>query len=184
LKQRGRYERGSWVRDRWPVIRFVLLFGLVIGIFHVLAATSFAEERAWPAYLRVNAQVSGGLLRMMGQEAVVDDRVLSGPGCSLLIERGCDAVHPSVLFIAAVLASPVLLWTKWPGILIGTFALMAINLVRIVSLFFIQRHVPSVFELMHVEVWQALFIFLAVLFWAIWAVWARKRSAKAADATA
>ena len=158
------------------MIRFVLLFGVVIGLFHVLAATPFAEERAWPAYLRLNARVSAGLLQLAGQEATVDDRVVSGPGSSLLIERGCDAVHPSVLFIAAVLASPVALWTKWLGILIGTVVLMAINVVRIVSLYFIQRHVPSLFELMHVEVWQALFIFLAVLFWAVWAIWARGRS--------
>lgn len=156
----------------------MLLFGLVIGVFHVLAATKFAEDVAWPAYLQLNAEVSGGLLRAIGQEAVVEDRVLSGPGCALRIERGCDAIHPSVLFIAAVLASPVALWTKWPGILVGTAALMGTNLVRILSLFFIQRHAPSVFELMHVEVWQALFIFLAVLFWAIWAVWARNKTAK------
>ena len=179
MGKRGGYERVSWLRDRWPVVRFVLLFGLVIGIFQLLAATAFAEDTAWPAYLRLNAEVSGGLLRLVGQDAVVQDRVLSGPGCSLQIERGCDAVHPSVLFIAAVLASPVALWTKLPGIFVGTFVLMALNVVRIVSLFFIQRHVPSIFELMHVEVWQALFIFLAVLFWAIWAVWARKRTAVA-----
>jgi heme/copper-type cytochrome/quinol oxidase subunit 2 len=33
--------------------------------------------------------------------------------------------------------------------------------------------------MMHVEVWQALFIFLAVLLWLVWAAWAeRRRSAK------
>ena len=77
--------------------------------------------------------------------------------------------------ISSRLASPVALWTKLPGVFIGTFALMSLNLVRIVSLYYVRRYRPDVFEFMHVEVWQALFIFLAVLFWALWAVWATRR---------
>ena len=54
--------------------------------------------------------------------------------------------------------------------------MLAINLVRIVSLFYIRIHFPAAFEIMHVEVWQALFIFLALLCWIVWAVWAKRAS--------
>jgi len=111
---------------------------------------------------------------------VAQDRELHGPGFSLSIERGCDAIHPSALFVAAVLASPVALWTKLPGCLAGTFVLMALNLLRIVSLFYAKIYWPRAFDVLHVEVWQALFILLAVLLWAAWAAWALRRPRPAA----
>ena len=56
-------------------------------------------------------------------------------------------------------------------------SLMLLNLARIVSLFYIQIHFPRAFEVMHIEVWQALFIFLAIALWAWWACWAVGRGA-------
>jgi len=47
--------------------------------------------------------------------------------------------------------------------------------VRIISLFLCAVHWKSAFNIMHLDVWQALFIFLAILFWALWAAWAVKR---------
>ncbi len=56
-------------------------------------------------------------------------------------------------------------------------SLLLLNLVRIVSLFYIQIHFPRAFEVMHIEVWQVLFIFLAIALWALWAWWAVRRGA-------
>lgn len=158
------------------MLRFVLLFAALVLAFELVAMTRLATERAWPAYLRWNAAAAAGLLRALGHPATADERVLRSPEASLLIERGCDAVQPSALFLAAVLASPVAFAAKLPGMLLGTAFLMALNLVRIASLFWVRVRWPAAFELLHVDVWQALFIFLAVLLWGAWAVWAVRRA--------
>lgn len=155
----------------------MLLFGLFTALLYAATITPFAERRAWPAYLRLNAEVCATILGWLGEKATAIDRAIVSPRSSLLIERGCDAVHPSALFAAAVLASPVAAWAKLPGIVLGTLLLMLTNLIRIISLFYIQIHFPRAFELMHVEVWQALFIFFALALWAVWASWALSRSA-------
>jgi len=165
-KTPGREGSGS------SVLRFVLVFGVLLAAFYAISLTPFAVNRAWPAYLEFNADASGAILRAFGENAHVDQRSIFSSRAHVLIERGCDAVHPSALFIAAVLASPVPFLAKLPGMILGTLALMGINLFRIVSLFYVQIHFPAAFEVMHVEVWQALFIFLAVVLWALWAVWA------------
>ena len=178
----GRRPEG-WFQARRPVFRFVGLFGLFMGLFYAATFTPLAEERAWPAYLRWNAEASGSILRLLGQAATVEDRSIRSPRSALLIERGCDAVQPSALFVAAVLASPVVWWSRVAGMVAGTVLLMLLNLVRIVTLYFAQIHFPRIFETLHVEVWQALFIFLAVLLWVGWAAWALRQRPLRTDAS-
>jgi len=165
-------------QGRRTVIRFVGLFAVFMAIFYAITITPFAENTAWPSYLSLNATVSGAILNGLGQDVTVDERAIRSPRGSLLIERGCDAIHPSGLFASAVLASPVPLWTRLAGMFVGTFLLATTNLIRIISLYFVQIHWRDLFDLMHVEVWQALFIFLAVLLWVVWAGWAVKRGAQ------
>lgn len=167
----------SWYQSKRPVLRFVVLFGVFMGLFYACTLIPFADQRAWPAYLRVNAQASAGILRVLGEQATTREESINSPRGSLRIARGCDAVQPSALFVAAVLASPVSMWAKLPGMILGTVLLILLNLVRIVSLFYIQIYFPRAFEVMHIEVWQALFIFLAIALWAWWAWWAVGRGA-------
>lgn len=103
---------------------------------------------------------------------------------AISVERGCDAVQPSALFVSAVLASPVPLVSRLGAAAVGTIALMLINLVRITTLFLTAVHWRKAFDVMHLDVWQAAFIFLALLFWALWASWVTRRPTRRADAAA
>ncbi len=170
--------------EKRPVLRFMLLFALLMGLFYVASITVFFEEVVWIPYLRLNAGASGAILSMLGQDVAVADRALTSARCSLLVERGCDAIYPAALYLTAVLAFPVSSRRKLPGMVVGAVALMLINLVRIVSLYFVAAYWPKAFKMMHLEVWQALFIFLAVLFWGTWAWWATRSRSVHADAAA
>ncbi len=161
-----------WLHAKRPVLRFVAIFGVCMGAFYALTVSSFFAEVGWDPYLKLNAEMCGKILRVLGQEVTVSGYRISSPQASLLIAGGCDAIHPSALFVSAVLALPVSLWAKLPGLVVGTLFLMMTNLIRIISLFYVQLHFPQAFEIMHIEVWQALFIFLAILCWVIWARWA------------
>lgn len=103
---------------------------------------------------------------------------------SVSVERGCDALAPSALFVSAVLASPVSIRSRLIAALGGTLLLMVINLVRIISLYLTRIHWPKAFDVMHLDVWQSLFIFLAILLWAVWATWERSRARKKRHAAA
>ena len=62
--------------------------------------------------------------------------------------------------------------SKLPGLVVGTFVLAVVNLIRIVTLFYTGIYWPKWFEAMHVDVWQPIFILLSLTFWILWAVWA------------
>ena len=174
-----------WIRANWSDLRFLFVFGLCLVLYFVSTLTPPVKEGFFPAYLRWNARASGVILRILGQDVHVRDQSLvSGQGPAIDIERGCDAVEPSALFVSAVLASPVPLLSRLSAAVVGTFLLLVLNLVRVVSLFLCRVYFPKAFETMHLDVWQAVFIILAILLWAGWASrMARRRAAQADGAT-
>ena len=127
-----------------------------------------------PSYHHLIAKVSGDLLAIVGQDITVTNALISSPKFSVSIIRGCDAIEPIALYVCAVLAFPSPFLKRLPGMIAGTLLLLILNLVRIVSLFLIGVYSPRIFALTHIDVWQALFIFLAVLLWILWLLWATR----------
>lgn len=167
----------SWFRAKWPIVRFVGLFGLFMSLAYACEITPSIRKHVFPAYLRHNARVSGIILRAMGEDASVHDRSISSPRYALEVQHGCNALLPTALFVSAVLACPVSFTSKIPGILIGGMVLMVMNLVRIVTMFYAGIHFRNSFDAIHNEVWPAIFVCLSVFLWVTWAVWARERRA-------
>ncbi len=174
----------SWLSGMRPVLRAVTIFCVLMGAFYAFEFTKVAKGDVRRAYLKLIARVSGGTLAVLGYDTTVDGVSVSSPRFSMKIVRGCDATDPAAAFVAAVLASPTSIWAKIPGIAIGTLALLTINLLRVVSLFFVGIYFPSAFKTIHHGIWQASFIVLAIACWAIWVQWAtRERVRKTDDST-
>ena len=66
----------------------------------------------------------------------------------------------------------------------GTAVLMLINLVRVVTLYYVGVWWPRVFNVVHVDVRQAVFIFLAISLWVLWARWATLNRSEPSHAAA
>ena len=175
----------AWYDANRSDIRFLVVFSACLIVYYLATLTPPVKDGFFPAYLKANAVASGAILRAVGQPVEVQgNSLVSAAGSSIQIERGCDAVEPSALFVAAVLASPVRLGSRLLAAALGTLVLMVLNLVRVISLFWVRVHYPSAFETMHLDVWQALFIILALVLWAAWASRAVRRSRSAvSDAT-
>ena len=160
---------------RHPLLIFLLIFGILIAVFYVfIAFSSSYNETFVPWHHHLIAKVSGGLLDVLGQDTTVTDASISSPRFSVQIVRGCDAVEAIALFVCAVLAFPLPFLKKFTGMIVGILLLLILNLVRIVSLFMVGVYSPRIFVLMHLDVWQALFIFFALLFWILWLLWATR----------
>jgi exosortase/archaeosortase family protein len=173
--RKGRGPSQSWFSGKRPILRFVLVFALLTAAFNILYYTKLARSDIFRSYLNANALVAAAVLRGLGTEASASDGVLSGGSFVMKIAVGCDALQPIALFCFAVLASPLPLRFKLPGLLAGTVALLALNIVRIATLFWTGIHAPRVFEILHVDIWQTIFIIAALMLWVLWALWAMKR---------
>jgi exosortase H (IPTLxxWG-CTERM-specific) len=164
----------AWFRAKNPVLRFVVVFGLLAGLFYTAMLSSFFLRTVLPPDLRFNARLASAVCNWFGQRTIAMDSAISSNRFSIRIDWGCDGSEPLALFVAAVLAFPAPFRRKIPGILLGTAILAVANLARVVSLFLAGVYFPNAFEWMHVEAWPAIFILLAVVLWAIWIQWAMK----------
>jgi len=94
---------------------------------------------------------------------------VSSPRFAVTIYNGCNGLITSLIFIAGVLAFPARTTAKLIGVAGGLLAIQVVNLVRIVSLFYIGIFLPDWFNDAHIFVWQSLVILAGVALWVIWA---------------
>ena len=149
------------------MLRFVLVFGLLLGAFYALVLFPWADRLLYE-YLRANAWMANVILRGLGAHTQVSDVTIRSGDFAISVRRGCDALEPAWFFSAAVLAFPVRWRCKPRGLLLGVTAILLLNLVRIVSLFFIGRHLPKFFPAAHLEFWPVAFILVALALWIVW----------------
>ena len=142
----------------------VLLFGL-----ELLGPVQHFVVLPWTALLARCAQV---LVGWFDSSVVAQGKVLlnAATGFGVSIEPGCNGVEAFVVLCAAVLAYPVGSWRqKLAGLVVGFAAIQSLNIVRVVSLFYLGQWSTAVFEFAHIYVWQALIMLDVLLVWMLWA---------------
>jgi exosortase H (IPTLxxWG-CTERM-specific) len=183
--QRGKGRR-FWARR--PVLRFILVFGVLMVLFYTAYYTprsiSATVAGVFDASLDLYAEASGTVLGILGDEVHVGGTSITSPRFSIRIVRGCDAVEATALFVCAVVAAPVGWRRRLVGILGGVVLLVGLNIVRIVSLYYIGIHFPNAFRAVHIDVWQPVFILVAVGLWLLWACWATRSRTERGDVSA
>ena len=178
----------SWFATHGRDLRFLAVFGVLMGIYYWGTTTEAVDKGFFPWYLVKTTSASADVLNLFGYDDVTAEgtNLVGSVGSvgSISVARGCDAVAPTALFVSAVLASPASIGSKLLAVVCGTLILMVVNLIRIVTLFLTAVYWPRIFDAMHLDVWQAVFIFLAILLWALWASWASRRRKRRSHAAA
>jgi len=139
-------------------------------VFNVLIYREFAAGRLLSSYLTLNARISAAVIRLLGEDAVAVHSSIVSRGLNMEIRAGCDAIQASAFFVFVVLASPVRVTRlrRLLAVVLGVGVLLALNLVRIVTLYFAAVYWKSGFDFVHGEAWQAVFIFLPLGLWLVW----------------
>ena len=158
----------AFVRRRWLYIRTVLLFVGAIGVW-IIWYPKLVDGRVLSGYLDFIARLSGGILGLLGANVEVNGTVITSAVFSIEIGHECTAIVPMVLLICAVMAYPSRFKTKTICIGGGIVLLFLLNLMRVVSLYYIGIWAPAYFETAHFIVWQSLMILAVVAMWLFWA---------------
>jgi exosortase H (IPTLxxWG-CTERM-specific) len=172
LKMVKRRDRQSTVRRplrQRPEIRFLVLFLSILGTSFLIIALKPVDSAVVAPYTAFVAQVSGAVLRLFGESATVTGCVVSSPRFAVTIFNGCNGLITSLIFIAGVIAFPAPWRAKVLGVIGGLVAIQIINLIRVVSLFYIGIFFPSLFNDAHIFIWQSIVILAGVGLWIAWA---------------
>ncbi|HYQ17316.1 MAG TPA: archaeosortase/exosortase family protein [Polyangiaceae bacterium] len=140
--------------------RFLLIGGLAFAIY-AFPTELLGSRQDWLSwYLAGYARLAGGLLRLFDPSIVVAGNVIEGR-FPLQIVRTCDAAEVTILVSAAILAFPGRARQKLLALSVALPSLVAANLLRICSLYFVGVHRPNWFKASHEEIWPLLLVMFA-----------------------
>lgn len=152
------------------MIRFFILFTvLLVGLF-TLEILQPAEKYVILPFTSFIADISVWIVKFFDDDVVAYGNVIrdTASGFGVRIERGCNGIEALIILFASIFAFPAPIKNKLIGFVIGFFAIQGLNLVRIVSLFYLGQWNEVAFEWFHLYLWQALIILDALVVWLIW----------------
>jgi exosortase H (IPTLxxWG-CTERM-specific) len=169
------------------VIRFFVLFTvLLVGLF-TLEILQPVERLVILPFTSLVADLSVWLITLFDDNVIAASNVIrdKASGFGVRIERGCNGVEALIILFAAIFAFPAPLKNKLIGFAIGFVAIQGLNLVRIISLFYLGQWNQVAFEWFHLYLWQALIILDALVVWLVWLrTLPQARARRAADTAA
>lgn len=157
------------------MLRFLTLFVVIVVALFAAELTPPAQHALVVPWTEVVARLSAALITPFDSHVLAYGRVLqsTADGFAVSIEAGCNGVEACLLLVAAMLAFPAPWMRKVVGIAGGVLAVQLLNLVRVVSLFYLGQWNRSAFEWAHLYVWQTLIMVDVLVVWLIWLRWVR-----------
>ena len=152
------------------MIRFFVLFVLLQAVLFGAELTPWAQQYFVIPWTNALASISASLVTLFDPGVVAAGKVLrsSQNGFAVSIEAGCNGVEATIVLLAAVLAFPAPWQSKLIGLAAGIVAVQGLNVVRVISLFYLGQWNFTVFEWAHLYVWQALIMLDVLIVWLIW----------------
>jgi exosortase H (IPTLxxWG-CTERM-specific) len=152
------------------VVRFFLGFLVLQAMLFGFELTPWAQTWFVVPWTDALAAISAGLVRWFDPQVLAQGNVLQSAhnGFAVSIEAGCNGVEATIVLVAAILAFPAPWQRKLVGLAVGIVAVQALNIVRVISLFYLGQWNFDAFEFAHRYVWQALIMLDVLIVWLLW----------------
>jgi exosortase H (IPTLxxWG-CTERM-specific) len=152
------------------MIRFFIGFLVLQAVLFGAELTPWAQKYFVVPWTNTLAAICATLVTLVDPNVVAVGKVLrsTSSGFAVSIEAGCNGVEATIVLLAAVLAFPAPWRNKLIGLAVGVVAVQGLNVVRVISLFYLGQWNYQVFEWAHLYVWQALIMLDVLVVWLVW----------------
>ena len=146
------------------MLRFVMTFLLILIALFTLEMLNPVQEHVITPFTSLLAHLSAVLILPFDNSVIAYGKVLQfkDSGFAVSIEAGCNGVEATIVLIAAICAFPASWRARLTAIGLGFLAIQVINIVHIISLFYLGNWNLEYFSWIHLYLWPAL-IMLDVL---------------------
>lgn len=157
--------------------RFFIMFLVLLLFLFTLELTHVAQATVVLPWTAILAQISAALVSAFDSDVIAYGKVLqhAGSGVGVSIEPGCNGVEACIILLAAIAAYPSGWREKIVGVLLGFVAIQAVNVLRVITLFYLAGWNHAAFEFAHLYLWQALIMLDVVVVWMLWIRWVSRR---------
>jgi exosortase H (IPTLxxWG-CTERM-specific) len=153
--------------------RFLLTFGgVLIGLFTIEMLKPVQETIIQP-FTGLLAMLSTAIILPFDDSVIAQGKVLrdAATGFAVSIEAGCNGIEAAIVLIAGIMAFPARATHKLVAISAGFIFVQALNIVRIISLFYLGQWNYSVFEWFHLYLWPVLIMLDVLVVFALYLSW-------------
>ena len=152
------------------MIRFFVQFLVLQALLFGAELTPWAQKYFVEPWTNTLAAVSARLVTFFDPNVVATGKVLQSTqnGFAVSIESGCNGVEATIVLVAAILAFPAPWKHRLMGLVAGIIAVQGLNIIRVISLFYLGQWNLDVFEWAHLYVWQALIMLDVLIVWLVW----------------
>ena len=146
------------------MLRFVMTFLLILITLFTVEMLNPVQEHVITPFTSLLAHLSAVLILPFDNSVIAYGKVLQfkDSGFAVSIEAGCNGVEATIVLIAAICAFPGSWRARLIAIGLGFLAIQVLNIVRIISLFYLGNWNLEYFSWIHLYLWPAL-IMLDVL---------------------
>ena len=164
-----------------PMRRFIFIFIVLQLVLFGIELTQLVQQHLVLPWTTLLAQACVAIVTGFDANAAAMGKVLWNPatGFGVSIEPGCNGVEACIILFAAIVAFPSTWKHRAWGLGLGFVAVQALNVVRVISLFYLGQWNDTAFKIAHEYLWQGL-IMLDVL--VVWLLWVRANPDLSADA--
>jgi exosortase H (IPTLxxWG-CTERM-specific) len=152
------------------MLRFFILFVVMLVTLFAAELTQPVQNALVIPWTEALARISAALIMLFDSHVTAYGKILQSTtnGFAISIEAGCNGIEAALILIAAMLAFPAPWKHRVAGIIAGLIAVQALNIVRVVSLFYLGQWSMRAFEWAHFYLWQALIMLDVLIVWLIW----------------
>ena len=157
--------------------KFLLIFCSVLAVLFAIEMLNPVQEAVIHPFTAVLADVSTAVILPFDETVIAQGRILrdATTGFAVSIAAGCNGVEAAIVLIAGIVAFPASIQHKVIAILAGFLFVQALNIVRIISLFYLGQWNYTVFEWFHLYLWPVLIMLDVLVVFAIYLQWLGKR---------
>ncbi|HEV2719853.1 MAG TPA: exosortase H [Thermoanaerobaculia bacterium] len=148
--------------------RFLLRFIVLLAVLYLPLTLQPVDSAVIVPFSRAIAVASGALLNLLGQHVAVSGVILTAGNHAVSIQNGCNGIEAVVFLMAAILAFPATWRQRLVGLVAAIALIQILNLVRVVTLFLLNRYKPDLFELFHLAIWQTVIGGAAIALFYVW----------------
>jgi exosortase H (IPTLxxWG-CTERM-specific) len=152
------------------VARFVAVFLVVVLTLLGAELTPPVQRLVVLPWTGVLTDSSAALIALFDPHVMATGNILQSTrnGFAVAIEAGCNGLEAAIVLIAAMTAFPAPWSYRLVGMAAGLVAIQALNVVRVISLFYVGQWSSNVFEWAHLYLWQALIMLDVLLVGLVW----------------
>lgn len=155
-----------------------IIFIAVLLVLFTLELISPIQKMLIIPFTESLATLSATLLHLVDSDVSSSGIIISSlsKGTAVAIQAGCNGVEAVICLTAAMLAFSSTFKEKIIGLVAGFFAIQILNIVRIISLFYLLQWNVQWFEWAHLYAWQALIFLDILIVFIIWIRWVSIRA--------